>query len=204
MVHYNVYNPDIIYFGSQDYNGCVTTDGGKTWKYVNMSGYNWGGFCYGGYAVDENTYFVGVAQSWSGQRELKITFDGGKTIVSTGLYMTQENLSNGTASSYQSPTNPKVLFASDLRSDDGGHTWSKMEGCINVYTHNPTGEKELYGMDETAKYIVVSYDDGVTWTKVNNTGLLADPKFSAQKICDIAYDWKNEQVYAVTTDSCLP
>lgn len=195
-VHYNVYNPDIIYFGSQDYDGCVTTDGGKTWKYISMSGYRWGGFCYGGYAVDENTYFVGVADSWHNPRKLKITFDGGKTIIDTGMYFTKENINTGIESSYQSPTNPKVLFACDLRSEDGGHTWAKMDGCINVYTHNPKGQKELYGMDETGKYIVTSYDDGKTWQKVNNTEFIPNPKYASAHILDVAYDWKNEVAYA--------
>ena len=195
-VHYNVYNPDIIYFGSQDYDGCVTTDGGKTWKYISMSGYRWGGFCYGGYAVDENTYFVGVSDSWHNPRKLKITFDGGKTIVDTGMYFTKENINTGIESSYQSPTNPKVLFACDLRSEDGGHTWAKMDGCINVYTHNPKGQKELYGMDETGKYIVTSYDDGKTWQKVNNTEFIPNPKYASAHILDVAYDWKNEVAYA--------
>jgi len=194
-IHHNVYNPDLIYFGSQDYNGCVTTDGGKTWRYINMSGNQWGGFCYGGYAVDENTYFVGVAAGWQEPRRLKITFDGGKTIVDTGMDFTQENLRHSIESSYQSPTNPKVLFACDLRSEDGGHTWKKMNGCINVYTHNPKGKKELYGMDETAQYVVVSYDEGVTWTKVNNEAFQPNPKYAPLKIDDIAYDWKNESVY---------
>ena len=195
-VHYNVYNPDIIYFGSQDYDGCVTTDGGKTWKYISMSGYRWGGFCYGGYAVDENTYFVGVADSWHNPRKLKITFDGGKTIIDTGMYFTKENINAGIESSYQSPTNPKVLFACDLRSEDGGHTWTKMDGCINVYTHNPKGQKELYGMDETGKYIVTSYDNGRTWQKVNNTEFIPNPKYASAHIMDVAYDWKNEVAYA--------
>ncbi len=194
QMHHNVYNPDLIYFGSQDYNGCVTTNGGKTWKYVNMSEAKWGGFCYGGYAVDENTYFVGVAQSWTGPRRLKITFDGGKTVVDTGLDFTQENLRQSIESSYQSPTNPKVLFACDLRSEDGGHTWKKMNGCINVYTHNPKGKKELYGIDEKAENVVVSYDEGVTWTKVNNEIFTSSSK-QPFKIDDIAYDWKNESVY---------
>ena len=195
-VHYNVYNPDIIYFGSQDYDGCVTTDGGKTWKYISMSGYRWGGFCYGGYAVDENTYFVGVADSWHNPRKLKITFDGGKTIIDTGMYFTKENINAGIESSYQSPTNPKVLFACDLRSEDGGHTWTKMDGCINVYTHNPKGQKELYGMDETGKYIVTSYDNGKTWQKVNNTEFIPNPKYASAHIMDVAYDWKNKVAYA--------
>lgn len=108
-----------------------------------MSGYRWGGFCYGGYAVDVNTYFVGVADSWHNPRKLKITFDGGKTIIDTGMYFTKENINAGIESSYQSPTNPKVLFACDLRSEDGGHTWAKMDGCINVYTHKPKRSKRI-------------------------------------------------------------
>lgn len=194
-IHYNVYNPDIIYFGSQDYDGVITTDGGKTWKYVRMSGYRWGGFCYGGYAVDENTYFVGVAQSWGGPRELRITFDGGKTIVNTGLYFTQENLRAGIECSYQSPVNPKVLFACDLRSEDGGHNWEKMNGCINVYTHNIKNPEELFGIDETAKNVVVSRDEGKTWTKVNNTEFGINQQGVSKKIASISYDWKNEKVY---------
>lgn len=194
-IHYNVYNPDIIYFGSQDYDGVITTDGGKTWKYVGMSGHRWGGFCYGGYAVDENTYFVGVAQSWGGPRELRITFDGGKTIVNTGLYFTQENLRAGIECSYQSPVNPKVLFACDLRSEDGGHNWKKMNGCINVYTHNIKNPEELFGIDETAKNVVVSRDEGKTWTKVNNTEFGIDSQGVSKKIASISYDWKNEKVY---------
>lgn len=194
-IHYNVYNPDIMYFGSQDYDGVITTDGGKTWKYVGMSGYRWGGFCYGGYAVDENTYFVGVAQSWGGPRELRITFDGGKTIVNTGLYFTQENLRAGIECSYQSPVNPKVLFACDLRSEDGGHNWKKMNGCINVYTHNIKNPEELFGIDETAKNVVVSRDEGKTWTKVNNTEFGIDSQGVSKKIASISYDWKNEKVY---------
>lgn len=194
-IHYNVYNPDIIYFGSQDYDGVITTDGGKTWKYVSMSGHRWGGFCYGGYAVDENTYFVGVAQSWGGPRELRITFDGGKTIVNTGLYFTQENLRTGIECSYQSPVNPKVLFACDLRSEDGGHNWEKMNGCINVYTHNIKNPEELFGIDETAKNVVVSRDEGKTWTKVNNTEFGIDSQGVSKKIASISYDWKNEKVY---------
>jgi len=70
-----------------------------------------------------------------------------------------------------------------------------MKGCINVYTHNPKGKKELYGMDETAQYVVVSYDEGVTWTKVNNKVFQPNPNFPVLKIDDIAYDWKNESVY---------
>ena len=194
-VHYNVYNPDIIYFGSQDYDGCVTTDGGKTWKYISMSGLSWGGYCYGGYAVDENTYFVGVSTAWTDPRKLKITFDGGKTVIDTGMCFTSQNIRSGMESSYQSPTDPKVLFACDLRSSDGGHTWAKMNGCINVYTHNPKGKKELYGIDEKGKNIVVSYDNGVTWQKVNNTEIKPQSQIGSIYILDLSYDWKNEMVY---------
>jgi len=134
--HFNIYNSDILYLSSQDYNGVVTLDGGKTWKRVDLYTYdneygksNWpnNGFIYGGYAADELTYFGGASPSWYDKRYLTITHDGGKTHT---CYIGYEDyaLSGGkdnrlqqqaTTSSYQSPKNPKILFCGDLRSEDG-------------------------------------------------------------------------------------
>ena len=37
LFNFNAQNPNILYFGSQDYNGALTTDSGKTWQFVNLS-----------------------------------------------------------------------------------------------------------------------------------------------------------------------
>lgn len=51
--------------GSQDYNGADTHDGGRTWSYTPVSGKTWGGFIYGGYAVDAQVMVAGDQESWT-------------------------------------------------------------------------------------------------------------------------------------------
>ena len=43
--------------------------------------------------------------------------------------------------------------------------------------------------------VVVSRDEGKTWTKVNNTEFGIDSQGVSKKIASISYDWKNEKVY---------
>ena len=178
---FNIFEPDILYFGSQDYNGALTTNGGYTWKYINFSQRNSAGHCYGGYAADANTMFVGVAGHWEQPRRLKITRDQGVTIEDTGLDYNGLDYANGC------PTDPNVFFASDLRSADKGYTWSRMTDCKAVVTYNPIGDKELYGINESS--VVKSTDKGETWSIV--------AKFPTG-VRDIAYDHVNNRIYAAT------
>ena len=60
---FNIYDPDIFYYGAQDFHGALTTDGGNTWKHIwkwtnhtGTSGVGQGyGSVYGAYAVDAKT-----------------------------------------------------------------------------------------------------------------------------------------------------
>lgn len=79
--NFDVLDPDVMYFGSQDYNGALTTDGGKTWKYIDLHRSKWGGFIYGGYAASESVIYGGYAEGWTTDRYLVISYDGGETIV---------------------------------------------------------------------------------------------------------------------------
>ena len=54
----------------------------------------------------------------------------------------------------------------------------------------------MYGIDESGKNVVVSYDDGRTWQKVNNTEIKPKAQYGSIYILDLSYDWKNEVVYA--------
>ena len=185
LFNFSTQNPDVIYFGSQDYNGCLTSDAGNTWKYINFSGQGWGGFCYGGYAVDENTMWVSDNNGGSSPFTLKITFDGGKTIVDTGLEF------KGLQASYSDPEIRDVFFASNYISADGGKTWSDMGNCKGVLTHNPV-TKELYGAN--GKEAVVSSDHGATWNKAASF---------YDNVRDIGIDGVNNILYVVTDNNCL-
>lgn len=207
---FNLFNPDLFYYGSQDFHGGYTKDGGETWKHVwKATGSQGAGFVYGAYAADENTLIclastekaiegVGTDGGWDGVREIRVSRDGGNTFVKTGVYKLDNHAKKWSERCYQSPNNPDVLFAANFRSDDYGYTWEKMEDCDVVYTHNPYGKKELYGAKKDK--VVVSYDDGATWEVV--TKVLIPEKFTETpeltEIWDVAYDGVNNILYYVS------
>jgi len=178
---FSLQDPSVMFFGSQDYNGAVTKDSGRTWTYTNASGNGWGGFTYGGYAHSRNILVVGNSDSWGGKRMLKISRDGGATWKDLGIEL------SGLESSYGDPRNPKTIFAYNQRSEDEGLTWKPMAGCRGVLTHDKNGT--LYGAD--GKNLVKSTDGGKTWTVIST---------AAGDIQDIAVDPKRDRIYVVCND----
>ena len=170
MWNFNQQDPDVLFFGSQDYNGALTTDGGRTWQYRNPSGNGWGGFCYGGYAASARTLVVGNAAGWGNPRELKVSRDGGTTWAVMRDAAGKPLVFVGPDVSFGDPTDKNVVFASNYRSADGGATWAAMAGCEAVLTASPTGARELYGKRTNKEVeqtdLVVSRDRGVTWTRL--------------------------------------
>lgn len=187
--HFNIHDPSLIFMGFQDLNGALSVDGGHTWEYKDMSGNGFYGHVYGGYAASRDVFWGCLADSWESPRQITITFDGGKT-----YHETKHNVSHKLAevSSYQSYRNPEVFFAGDYRSADGGKTWERMDGCIQVYTHNPTGEHELYGCEEDKGYVVVSYDDGESWSRVNGEEIPLTRRYC---LSEIQVDPENKLLY---------
>ena len=157
--HFNARDPDVLFIGSQDYNGASTLDGGRTWTYRNPAGNGWGGFTYGGYALDDRTMWVGNAGGWGDPRILTISTDGGETWRRTDRRMTGWDTSRG------DPTRPRAGFASQLLTDDGGKTWTAMAGCDGVFC--AAGGK-LYGLKKVkdGADAVVSADGGRSWAKL--------------------------------------
>ncbi len=130
LFNFNAQNPDILYFGSQDYNGGLTLNAGKTWDFINLSRDNhhakrgddgdpWG-WVYGGYAASDKILFGGNRAYSEDNYNLWITYDGGKTTQQKVANMTGAEVSNG------DPTDPNVLFCWEYRSSDKGQSWSKM------------------------------------------------------------------------------
>lgn len=198
----NIFDSNLIYSSAQDYNGAFSTDGGKTWKYANASGEKWGGHLYGGYPASKDVIFGAHAGGWTTDRYLAISFDGGQTFerhygdpnykLSAGF----ENRLNGQANfvSYQAFNDKNVLFCGDLRSPDMGKTWGRMKGVTGVYAHD-NKDGTLYGVDDNARSVVYSKDDGRTWqTLVTSTDM--NKYWDRMYISDLAVDSQNKTVYA--------
>jgi hypothetical protein len=173
---FNINDPDYVLMPMQDYGVCMSSDGGRSWKWIDLSGTGWGLNCYGGYMVNDTIAFCGYSTSWGGETEIAITFDGGKTSKQTGIKL-------GRNTCYQAPDAPHILFAGRNRSYDMGKTWNTMNNCDGVYSHNPDGEKELYGVNSQG--VVRSFDRGLTWELV----------VRAEKIEDIAIDHIRNRLY---------
>lgn len=199
---FNVYNPDLICMGNQDYDGAFSTDGGYTWKSICMqNGSPFTGAVYGAYAADENTLIVLGAtgqdkdgnrvSEWGSTVEIRISRDGADTWINTGVVLDPIQNIVWKQSCMQSLNNKNVLFASCMRSTDYGYTWEKMQGCEAVVTYNPYGSHELYGLNKGN--IVVSYDEGATWSEYYHTGYERDDYWNI--IYDLSYDGINDIMY---------
>lgn len=182
-------NPDMMFIHGQDYGSFASYDGGETWSFASVHDEGRGANVHGGWVVDDNlTFAIGAKDSskwftskW-GVREQELKIAKGyhnPNFKPTGL-------NPETFFCYQSATDENILFAGVLRSTDRGETWEKMDGCTGVICHNynPDGEKELYGINKSA--VVVSYDNGATWTKI------ADMAFQPDSM---AYNWKKGYLY---------
>ena len=193
---FNVYNPDIFYYGSQDFHGALTTDGGDTWKHIWKLSGHYAGYVYGSYAADEKTLIAIVEDvvTETGKRTVQVSRDAGETWTDTGCEVYGRGVCKWSEICYQSPTDPNVLFAADWRSDDYGYTWTKMKNVHSVNAHNFYGDKELYGTYYNK--IMVSYDSGATWKEYAK--VLSDETVSNTQIWDIAYDGINNIMYYVS------
>ncbi|MDD5349056.1 MAG: hypothetical protein PHQ12_02475 [Chthoniobacteraceae bacterium] len=182
---FNAANPDLVFVPSQDYDGSISSDAGRTWKYIGVSGQHWGGFTYGGYGFSMDRIAAGSRPGWSGKTELRIN-DGGK-IVKTGIEL------NGIPIGTGDPRDPDIAFLYDYRTADGGKTWTAMAGCAGVLTFDPANPQLLYGAKGPS--VLLSKDHGETWVETCRL-----PKSSVR---DIAVDPAHGYLYITSNDGTL-
>ena len=185
-MNFNVNNPNLISIASQDFNGGYSTDGGKTWTYVNWAGKGWGGFTYGSYMLDEDTIITGVATGMGGgETYIYVTQDGGKSITNTGIRVYCKKVGFGAVG------NNDIAFLGEYRTTDGGQTFNIMPNCAGVFAADVTTGR-LFGIN--GGNVVTSIDDGATWTTLCTTGL--------DYLSDVAYSPSSNTLY-ITNDSNL-
>lgn len=205
LFNFSAQDPNILYFGSQDYNGGLTMDGGRIWRFVNLTISNtrdavrrggndsdsWG-WVYGGYSADGQVIFGGNREyNDSGRKapeyDLWITFDGGKTSEKKVADL------KGRQVSYSDPRQPGVLFCWSMRSADNGRTWARMERCEGVFIASAAPDRTLFGANGGT--VVKSVDHGATWVDV-----LALPGTGVR---DVAFDHVANRLWVAGEDNTL-
>lgn len=205
---FNIYNPDIFYFGAVDFHGGLTTDAGKNWKWVWKFSGVYAGYAMGGYSPDGESIFIWKSPGGFGVAgyELLVSRDAGETWTDTGIRHNRNSTKKWSEMVRQSPTDYNTFFASEYRSTDFGYTWEEME-VDAVYTHNPYGKKEIYG--GKGNEIMVSYDNGATWEKYAEVPPAEEWRSQRNlqahgtegiEIWDMEYDGVNNIMYYVAGD----
>ncbi|WNR42915.1 hypothetical protein [Paenibacillus roseipurpureus] len=187
---FNEKDPDLLYIGSQDYNGAFTQDGGATWRNINPTGTPYGGYVYGAVAVNPQLLISASAAGWGAPRTIRVSRDGGITFTAIDLGTDANGakiMVNGAQTVFADPTDDHYLFVGEYRSSDQGYTWYKMDDVSGVYTSSFTGQKELYG--GKGSNVLVSYDHGATWTKLTAV---------SGSVKDIAVDHVRKSLYVAT------
>ena len=154
----NVNDPDLMYASNQDYSGFYSVNGGKTWKYIQWHK-NWGGFTYGGYAVNED--HVVAINRIDGEYYICYTSDGGKTVENTNITVDKSfRCVTGV------PGDENIVLCNAYRSTDKGRSWEAMDGCVAVFDSDPeTGR--LFGINDKGQPLI-SADKGVSWSKIGD------------------------------------
>lgn len=186
LFNFNLFDPNLLYVGSQDYNGAFTKDDGQSWKYCNAANLGWGGFTYGAYAASANVLVTQNSPGWGQDGQLTISKNGGTSFVNTSMICTGLDVGCGDAK------DPNVIYFSNYYSHDLGNTWKTMTGCKGVFIANLYGDKEVYGADGTR--VVKSTDMGNSWTTVVNMNY---------EVNDIGIDHERGRLYIVTSGDRL-
>jgi photosystem II stability/assembly factor-like uncharacterized protein len=181
MINFNVFNSDLLYVASQDYNGAFTKDSGKSWNYCNASNLGWGGFTYAAYAASDKVLVTTVAPGWHQSGSLAVSRNGGSTFTKTNL------ICSGLETACGDAKDTAVIYFREYYSKDLGNSWHKMNGCNGVFIANLSGKKEVYGAK--GKTVVKSTDKGDTWQTVANL---------PENVQDIAIDPVKSRIFVVT------
>ena len=184
VVQFNVDDPALVAVSAQDYNGALSEDNGKTWRYVNWSGKPWGGHVYGAYCLDRDTAVAGVSDKWRQTKghaiRIAVTRDGGRTVTRTDYVVEGEPVACGARG------DSRRVFFGEWISRDGAKTWVRMNGCTGVFCCDVVTGR-LLGVN--GQSIVWSDDNGETWSvALDRTG-------EKGKVASLAYDRRTGKVY---------
>ncbi len=182
----NIHSPSYLAFAVNQNTIALTTDGGSVWSINTYPDFSSRLSIKSIYPITRSVLIAIVENTQSGVYSLRISTNGGEYFNPTGVECAEN------AYFYSDPSDKNIIFASNLRSTDGGQNWKEMSGCDYVLTHNPVSPNELFGVKGTS--VVVSYDKGNKWQRLVNAGA---------PILDLSYDYLQSAVYAAVGDGLV-
>lgn len=185
-VSQNIHSLSYMAFAIDEKTIAATDNGGSTWVIHSYNDYDTRLNIKAVYPFSRSRLFAIVENIQTEEYELRISDNNGEYFNPTAISC------KGNPHFYSEPSNKNIIFASNLRSDDGGQSWNAMNGCDYVLTHNPVSPNELFGVNGTS--IVVSYDKGNKWHRL--VGIGAD-------IFDLSYDYLQSALYIAVGDKLV-
>lgn len=185
-VSQNIHNPSYIAFALNDNTIAFTNNGSWVWTVHSYADYVGRLNIKAVYPVTSSKLISIVENLQSGEYSLRISTNGGEYFNPTGIDC------GANPYFYSDPSDKSIIFASNMRSEDGGGSWKEMNDCDYVLTHNPVSPNELFGVKGNS--IVISYDKGNKWQRLVNIGSPA---------LDLSYDYLQSALYAAVGDRLL-
>ena len=197
LFNFNAQNPHILYIGSQDYNGALTVNDGKTWEFINLSRRQQTRESAATMATRGGGFTAAMRQATKSCTAA--TAPTRKTIITCGSPTTaarQRSRRSRTLPGRKFPTATRLtrtfFSAGQPEARTGVKRGRKWRTATAFSPSLKAGKSELYG--GKGKNLVRSRDKGLTWQTL---ATLPDD------IRDIGYDAKHDRFYIPTNGNHL-
>ena len=136
--------------------------------------------------MDKKTLMLTVGSTQSEEYTLAFLSTGNDSITRSSFKELK------TSTLFGDSKNKNILFAGNYYSTDMGEHWEEMKNCDAVLYQNLVSPGEMFGVKDTK--VVMSVDKGKNWIEIFDAKM---------KVEDIAYDYYQKTVYAVTSNGLV-
>ncbi len=159
---------------------------GESFKTITVANLKENEFIASAYLMDKKTLMLAIGTDENDEYTLAFLSSSGNSITRSAFNKLK------TPNFFGESNNKNTLFAGNYYSTDMGEHWEEMKDCDAVLYQNLVSPGEMFGVKGTK--VVMSVDKGRSWIEI----------FDAKsKVEDLAYDYYEKCIYAVTTDKLL-
>lgn len=159
---------------------------GESYKIINVKNLKENEYIASAYLMDKTTLMIAVGSQESDEYTLAFLSVGNDSITRSAFKKLKNPILFGDSN------NKNILFAGNFYSTDMGQHWEEMKNCDAVLYQNLVSPGEMFGVKDTK--VVMSVDKGKSWIDIFDAKI---------KVEDIAYDYYEKTIYAVTTNGLL-